>query len=257
MTHARIPPPARRAVVLAALASLSIAHAGTLTGTASFRERVVLPPGATFEAILEDVSRADAPATVLGRFGPVPAGTPPFPFTIAYDDSAVVAGHRYNLRGFVRHDDKLLFTSDRHTDAFGRGAPLDIRMVRAKATPPPSRAPTTLRNTYWRLVALNGKPAQTFKGQREPHVILTADEHRVSGSGGCNNIAGGFELDGDRLRFTQMAGTMMMCPEGMEQEAAFLKTLERVARYRIAGDALTLDDAKGKAVAKLRAVALR
>jgi heat shock protein HslJ len=87
--------------------------------------------------------------------------------------------------------------------------------------------------------------------------VLKGDEMRVSGSGGCNSVTGGFELAGNRLRFTQMASTMMTCPEGMEQEGAFLKTLEKVARYRISGDALTLADDKGKAVAKFRAVAGR
>lgn len=125
------------------------------------------------------------------------------------------------------------------------------------AAPGTKAAQTPLRNTYWKLVALNGKPAVAAKDQREPHLVLKGDEMRVSGSGGCNNVMGGFELDGNRLRFMQMASTMMMCPEGMEQERAFVKTLENVARYRISGDALTLADDKGKAVAKFRAVAAR
>lgn len=256
MTHVRTPSLARRALVLVAVASLPLAHAGTLTGAASYRERMALPPGATFEAILEDVSLAGAPATVLGRYGPVAAGMPPFAFTIGYDDAAVVTGHRYNLRAAVRHDGRLLFTTDRHAPAFDSGKSLDLRMVRVKS-PPAAKAPTTLRGTYWKLVALRGKPVRAVKDQREPHFVLDASEYRVHGSGGCNNIMGGFTLEGDRLRFTQMASTMMMCPEGMEQEASFLKTLETVARYRIAGDALTLDDDKGKAVAKLRAIAQR
>jgi copper homeostasis protein (lipoprotein) len=41
--------------------------AGTLEGTAAYRERIALPPDAVFEAVLLDVSRADAPASVLGR----------------------------------------------------------------------------------------------------------------------------------------------------------------------------------------------
>ena len=122
------------------------------------------------------------------------------------------------------------------------------------AAPGAKAAPTPLRSTYWKLVALNGKPAVAAKDQREPHLVLKGDELRVSGSGGCNNLMGGFEVDGDKLRFTQVASTMMMCPEGMAQETSFLKTLETVARYRISGDALTLADDKGKAVAKFRAV---
>jgi heat shock protein HslJ len=68
--------------------------------------------------------------------------------------------------------------------------------------------------------------------------LLKSDELRVAGSGGCNNLMGGFELDGDRLRFARVASTMMACPEGMEQERAFLAALEQLARWHIAGAAL-------------------
>lgn len=142
------------------------------------------------------------------------------------------------------------------TLAYGSDTRPEQRVANAKSAPAP-KGQTPLRGTHWKLVALNGKPVRVIKDQREPHLILDAKELRLSGSGGCNNVMGGFEIDGDTLRFTQMASTMMMCPDGMEQERAFLQTLESVARYRIAGDALTLSDGKGKAVAKLRAVAVR
>lgn len=38
----------------------------TVTGTATYRERIALPSDAIFEATLQDVSRADAPAQMLG-----------------------------------------------------------------------------------------------------------------------------------------------------------------------------------------------
>ena len=241
----------------AALCGLTPAEAGTVTGTATFRERIALPPGATFEAIIEDASRADAPALVLGRFGPVPAGAPPFAFRIDYDDAAIMPGHRYGVRASVRHEGRLLFTTDRHVPAVAGNKPIAITMVRVKDAPAKPATQATLRNTYWKLVAQNGKPAIVVKGQREPHIVLKADEARVSGSGGCNNIVGGFTLDGNRLKFIGMGSTMMMCPEGMEQERDFLKMLDTVARYRISGEALTLADDKGRAIAKFRAVALR
>ncbi len=40
---------------------VSSAIAGSLEGTASYRERISLPPDAVFEAQLQDVSLADAP----------------------------------------------------------------------------------------------------------------------------------------------------------------------------------------------------
>lgn len=38
-----------------------ISFAQTITGTATYRERIALPANAVFEATLEDVSRADVP----------------------------------------------------------------------------------------------------------------------------------------------------------------------------------------------------
>ena len=57
----------------------------TVTGTAMYRERIALPPDAIFEAVLEDMSRADAPAVVIGRTRLDKPGQPPFKFSIEYD----------------------------------------------------------------------------------------------------------------------------------------------------------------------------
>lgn len=90
----------------------SAAWAGILQGTAMYHERIALPPDAVFEVELQEVSRADAPAVVLGRYTLDPAGQPPFRFEIAYDDAAVQAGHRYTVRAAVMQQGRLLFTTD-------------------------------------------------------------------------------------------------------------------------------------------------
>lgn len=114
-----------------------------------------------------------------------------------------------------------------------------------------------LRNTYWKLVRLNGAPVRVAERQREPHLILARGEQRVSGEGGCNRLTGSFGLEGDRLRFRGMAGTMMACPDGMEQEQRFLQALEKVERYRISGSHLEMLAGTGAVVARFEAVALR
>jgi uncharacterized lipoprotein YbaY len=121
--------------VLAALAwaACTPVWAGTLEGTAAYRERIALPPDAVFEAVLEDVSRADAPAEVLGRAKIDPAGHPPFRFEIAYDDAAVRPGRRYVVRATVTHQGRLLFTTDRAYPVLGGGtAPLTMLLVSAR-----------------------------------------------------------------------------------------------------------------------------
>ncbi len=131
----------------------------------------------------------------------------------------------------------------------------------ACAVAPSGGGPTvpraSLTDTYWKLVALGGQPAQVADGRREPHLVLHRDAARLAGSGGCNRLMGQWRADGDALAFSQIATTRMACPAGMEQEARFLAALGTVARHRIEGEQLTLIDASGVAVARLQAVALR
>ncbi len=134
---ASIPSGLRRGFALTLLFIAAPALAGTLQGTASYRERMMLPPDAVFEAQLQDISRADAPATVLGRARLDPAGQPPFRFEIAYDDTAVKPGSRYAVRATVTHRGQLLFTTDRIYPVLdGRDAPLELLLVSARRGPP-------------------------------------------------------------------------------------------------------------------------
>lgn len=125
------------AAVASCLAALAApAQAGTVTGTATFRERIALPPEAEFEVVIEDIARADAPATVIGRTRLSPAGQPPFRFSIPYEDSAVTPRGRYSLRATVRHRGTLLFTTDRITRVLnGSDAPIELLMVKVGGAP--------------------------------------------------------------------------------------------------------------------------
>jgi putative lipoprotein len=232
------------------------AHAGVLTGTATYRERMALPPDATFEVMLQDVSLAGAPAKIIGRSILDPAGQPPFHFGIAYQDMAIQHNHRYAVRAVVRHRGTLLFTTDTHVAAFNGSGPLSIQMVRVASTAVAGKQSESspLLGTYWKLVELHGKPAVVLAEQRrEPHIRLSASEPRMTGHGGCNGVGGNFELQDQQLRFTGLMGTMMACPEpdAMQQESSFLQTLGTVRRFRIEGRHLVLINEAGAAVVRL------
>jgi uncharacterized lipoprotein YbaY/heat shock protein HslJ len=141
------------ATMLAAVALQAPAQAGTLTGTASYRERIALSPDAVFEAVLIDVAIADAPARELGRVRLQPAGQPPFRFSIPYRDSDVKPGGRYTVRATVRQGDRLLFTTDTFTPVLTDGPtqPLNLLMVAVGAArPPASQAPLGRLPASWR-----------------------------------------------------------------------------------------------------------
>jgi uncharacterized lipoprotein YbaY/uncharacterized lipoprotein NlpE involved in copper resistance len=124
--------------VLAVLVWLlcSTAWAGSLQGSATYSERIALPEDAVFEAELQEISRADAPATVLGSSRLDPAGHPPFRFEIVYDDAAVQLGQHYNVRATIKHQQRLLFTTDRIYPVLdGRNEPLQIMLVSVRSGP--------------------------------------------------------------------------------------------------------------------------
>ncbi len=246
------------AAFLAAVMGSALAQS-SITGTATYRERIALPPDAVFEATLEDVSKADALAKVLGRATIDSPGAPPFQFTIDYDPARIEPRHRYAVRATIRAHGRLLFTTDTHYPVLTQGAPqsvdLLLRRVGGEAATVPA-APTVtepLENTYWKLVRLRDEPVIVEPNQREPHIVLHAQGRRVAGSGGCNSLLGGYRLDDNRIVFEKLASTMMACAAGMEQEQRFLGALGEATSWRVLGSHLDLIDADGAVLARLEA----
>lgn len=132
--------------------------------------------------------------------------------------------------------------------------PLAAHYVLRKAEAAPE---ASLRETYWKLVELNGQPVETLK--REPHLILKAEGARVTGYGGCNGFGGGYELDEakQRIRFVGLASTLMACAEGMDTERAFHDALSQADNYSLNGDHLTLNKARMAPLARFEAVYLK
>ena len=114
---------------------------------------------------------------------------------------------------------------------------------------------TSLDNTYWRLVELNGKAVATHEDQREVHLTLRVDGYSMGGFAGCNQLTGHYERNGLKLHFTGLASTLMACPY-LDDERAFTAALERVTNYQILGESLDLRD-DAQSVARFRAVYFR
>ncbi len=115
---------------------------GMVGGSATYRERIALSPDAVFEAMLEDVSRADAPSRVLGRTRIDAPGQVPIRFAIAYDPARLQARSTYIVRATIRDAGRLAFTTDRIHRPFvdGRPQPLQLVLRAVVATPPAAPA---------------------------------------------------------------------------------------------------------------------
>jgi putative lipoprotein len=216
----------------------------TLEGTATYRERIAMPPGAVFEAQLEDVSRADAPAEVIAKTSLPSPGNPPIRFSIGYDPARIQDRHSYVVRARILVDGKLFFTTTESHPVLTRGKPDSVSLMLRHAE---ARPDATLENTYWKAVAIGDRPARVAENIREPHLLLHPADSRASGSTGCNNFSGSYQLSGDSLRFGKLVSTLRACvdPELNSQERAFLDALNATRTWRVTGDTLVLSAGTG------------
>jgi putative lipoprotein len=123
--------------------------AQSIQGTATYEERKALPPAAVFEALLEDVSRADAPAEIVASTRIASPGNPPINFTITYDPGKILPKHRYVVRARILLDEKPLFVTDTASPVLTAGSAsklsLMMRPVGGGQTPPPTWRPPAKR----------------------------------------------------------------------------------------------------------------
>lgn len=238
-----------------------MSNVAEVSGTATYRERMALPAGAVFEAKLEDISRADAAARVIGSTRiPAPA-VPPIRFKISYDPQDIDATRRYAVRARILHENHLMFTTDTTHHVLTQGAPSHAELLLKRVSTNDTAENGSLENTYWKVMSIRGAPVVVTENQREPHLLLHPDDRRITGHGGCNALTGSYETAGDRITFGQMASTMTACMNGMEQEQALHKALHKalreVVRWEISGEQLKLLDDAGTVVLELESRYLR
>lgn len=101
-----------------------------VTGTISYRERIALAPTASIQVQLLDVSRADAPAIVLGEQVIQADGRQvPFRFEIPYDPAAIDPRFTYAVQARIEDEGRLLFINDLHYGVITRAAPTHVDML--------------------------------------------------------------------------------------------------------------------------------
>lgn len=252
---------------VAAVAILAVMVAGAaraedvIRGVASYRERLMLPPQAVFEARLEDVSRADAPSRVLGQ-SQITGANSPIRFAIPYVREMISARSRYTVSARITVDGELWFVNDTRTPVFADtpgvapGGVREVSLALVRVTPragAPAVTPDALLNVRWVLTRLGAVDLSSHKGTREPYMTLASPPGRVEGFSGCNRLFGAFTVDGPRLTFGPGIGMTRMACAGRgaaELESGFAQALQATARWRVDGTALELLDETGGVLAR-------
>lgn len=228
-------------------------------GTATYRERIMLPPNAVFEAVIVDASRADIKSMQIGKTQLTKLTGPPIHFSIPVDAKKIDKNRVYVVRAKIVVDSKLMFTSERAYPVFTRGAEsfVDISLVRTGQKQAGKKSNAPLVNTYWKIITMHGEKVTATGGKREPHLILktTAEKPKFAATVGCNLLMGGFTAGADSLTFNAPVSTRMACPPPLDKMEKQLNTiLLETRQWRTKGDTLELLDENGSRLAFFEAV---
>ena len=110
-----------------------------------------------------------------------------------------------------------------------------------------------VENTRWELAELSGKPVAPPWQQKEPYLQLNPNGKALQGFTGCNTVNGNYQLNGDKLKFSNLTSTKVSCGEPyMKQESAFLNALKATDSFKLSGDKLELYGG-GKLLARFEA----
>ncbi len=219
----------------------AMAEMKTLSGTVAYRERIALPPSASIEVKLLDVSHADAPARTIAQTIVRPETQVPVPYRLDYDASEVVPGRSYALQARITVGERLWFVTATRHPVFAGGADstdIVVERVSGAATSPVGR---------W--LAEDIRSGGVI--DRLQTILEIATDGKVAGTGGCNRMAGMATISGADIRFGPLAATNMACtPAAMDQEAKFFAALQDVRSWQIdsARRKLTLLDESGRPI---------
>lgn len=120
----------------------------------------------------------------------------------------------------------------------------------------PADAGIPLKGTRWMLDEIRGQPVvQRGEDERAPWFILSPDENRIHGFGGCNTFNGSYTLqEGGRITFSQIAATKMACPnQDVDYESMVFEVLDQTDSYSQRGSMLLLNRSEMAPLAVWRA----
>lgn len=100
-----------------------------ISGTASYRQRIAMPGGAVFEAVLQDVSKMDVAATTIASTKIESPGNVPISFEIDFDPAKIDERMSYSVRAEIRVNGELWANTDTQYPVLTRGAGNNVELL--------------------------------------------------------------------------------------------------------------------------------
>ncbi|MDG1462828.1 MAG: YbaY family lipoprotein [Gammaproteobacteria bacterium] len=201
----------------------------SITGTISYREKILLTPAATVTVVLQDISKADAPATLIAEQVINTPGQIPVPFEILYNPEVIDERMTYAVRATIYEGDQKRFVTDAAYSVLtnSNGNKTDLMLVAASGVAKP------LFGTNWVLNSILGKAVNALPDGRKPHITFNEADLSVKGFNGCNGFSGAYKEVNGQPELDNLATTMMACADEMNTEMRFMQALEKSVSYKV------------------------
>lgn len=109
----------------------------TVSGVATYRERIALPPSARMVVEIRDVSRADARAPIIASTTTQAKGRQvPLPFTLRYNVNQLQPRGRYAVSARITDGQRLLWTTDTNYELRPGQGQMTLNLVSAQSGQP-------------------------------------------------------------------------------------------------------------------------
>ena len=236
-------------ILFGTAASSSIAESDRVEVTVTYRERIALPSDAELDVQLLEVSpsgRADKRIASQRFF----MDTVPMTIGLSHDPRLIAEGKTYGVTATIWSRNQRLFASNAPQAAFEISTNAVEIMLRMLDDPLAETAlPRSISGIEWVVTEVLGTPWPND----DPATLMIDTEAHVSAFAGCNRFRGQASMsDGEFTMLGDLAGTMMACPDAVEnEERRFLSALTRVTGYVRYGGGLVMTDAQGSAVLHL------
>ncbi|NIY94895.1 META domain-containing protein [Salipiger sp. HF18] len=224
----------------------AVAEPAELPVIVRLADGATLPPDATLEVSLLDVSRADAPSVTISERD-YKISELPVEIRLPYESDKIDERMSYIVSGKVAVGDTVLLRTTTAYSALTREAPerpeIELEQVATLAATP------RISGVEWAAFEIGGRMLVA----EDPPTIAFLDDGSFSMYGGCNTFRGKAEMGNGTLRIREpFAGTKRLCPEPrMELEKTMVDALNATRGYVRVDNRLSLTNEAGVTTLRL------
>ncbi|MGO1247119.1 MAG: META domain-containing protein [Oceanisphaera sp.] len=198
-----------------------------VTGSLSYLSRIMLAPNSVAEVTVRDTSVAKG-EVVAKQHIELNDQALPIPFNVMLNTQQLNSG-AYSLSAVIKEQDQVSWYSAPMGVSVEPGLTEVGNLVLQQVSE--GEKATQLEGVEWRVTHLNGEGVLSPSEAEVQASIQFGDDGRLFGRAFCNSFNGSYQLDGDMLSTSQLAGTMMMCAEEqMQHERTMLEILGQAQR---------------------------